>query len=208
MTDLDLFGDPIPREGYAKPDPPRVRNTDPATSHQAADSLGERALGARCQQVYAFIEHYGGLTTHQVVQLSHDEPDGPWDRGNTARRITDLRQAGWIHDQRHAAVRAFWTPLHRLGASHMTAPDPAEAIFDDLWAARLARVDTQLERIANTTYWLGRKLARHEITRDDVNRRIDTLCVQLPVDDPAWVPWHMARDAALAGLRRGMGVDQ
>ena len=99
-------------------------------------------------------------------------------------------------------------PIARPPRGGGMTPDPTEAIFDDLWAARLARVDTQLERIANTTYWLGRKLARHEITRDDVNRRIDALCVQLPVDDPAWVPWHMARDAALAGLRRGMGVDQ
>lgn len=105
MTDVDLFGDPLPvREGHHRPDPPRVRNTDPDTSQQAAESLGERALGARCQEVFALIEHYGGLTTHQIVQLSKDLPKGPWDRGNTARRITDLTQAGWIKDSGRRSI--------------------------------------------------------------------------------------------------------
>jgi hypothetical protein len=89
----------------------------------------------------------------------------------------------------------------------VTSPDPeTQDLFDELWAARLARVDTQLERIANTAYWLGRRLARHEITRDDVNRRLDALCTEHPIDHPAWVPWHMARDHALAGLRRGLAT--
>jgi hypothetical protein len=88
----------------------------------------------------------------------------------------------------------------------MTPDRSAEDIFDDLWAARLTRIDTQLERIANTAYWLGRKLAKHEITKQDVDRRIDALCTQHPIDDPAWVPWHMARDHALAGLRRGLAA--
>lgn len=85
-------------------------------------------------------------------------------------------------------------------------PDPNTTdLFDELWDTRLARVDQQLERIANTAYWLGRKLSRHEVTRDDVNRRIDALC-QRPVDDPNWVPWDLARETALAALRRGQGV--
>jgi hypothetical protein len=94
MTDVDLFGDPIPptRTGAAGLDPPRVRNTDPHTSSEAAESLGERSVGARCQELYALIHHYGGLTTHQLVALTGH------DRGNTARRITDLHQAGWIKD--------------------------------------------------------------------------------------------------------------
>jgi hypothetical protein len=111
VTDVDLFGDPIPRTGRAGLDPPRVRNTDPDTSQDAAESLGERALGARCQELFALIEHYGGLTTHQLVNLTG------YDRGNTARRITDLRQAGWIRDSgdrltgptgRHSIV---WVPV-------------------------------------------------------------------------------------------------
>jgi hypothetical protein len=92
VTDVDLFGDPIPRTGAAGLDPPRVRNTDPDTSTEAAQSLGERAVGARCQELYALIEHHHGLTCHQLVDLTGH------DRGNTARRITDLAQAGWVRD--------------------------------------------------------------------------------------------------------------
>lgn len=94
MTDLDLFGDPIPptRTGAAGLDPPRVRNTDPDTSAEAAASLNERALGGLLEEYYELIVHHGGLTTSQIVQITGH------DRGNTARRITDLAQAGWIHD--------------------------------------------------------------------------------------------------------------
>jgi hypothetical protein len=88
----------------------------------------------------------------------------------------------------------------------MAAELQASALFDGLWDARVARVDTQLERIANTAFWLGRKLARHDITRDDVNRRLAALCAHRPYDDDAWVPCDMAEDAAVVGLRRGMGA--
>lgn len=85
-------------------------------------------------------------------------------------------------------------------------PDPETTeLFDQLWDARLARVDTELERIANAAYWLGRKLARHEITRGDVNQRIEALCTHKPIDDPKWVPCDMAENAALEGLQRGIG---
>jgi len=88
-------------------------------------------------------------------------------------------------------------------------PDPeTAAIFDHLWDTRLARIDTQLERIANTAHWLGRKLAKHEITKEEVNRRIDALCTER---DPeikdhhiALVPWDIARDHAREGLQRGL----
>ena len=93
MTDVDLFGDPIPRTGAAGLDPPRVRNTDPDTSAEAAESLSERSLGARCQELYELIANFrNGLTTHDLVNITG------YDRGNTARRITDLKQAGWIRD--------------------------------------------------------------------------------------------------------------
>lgn len=90
-------------------------------------------------------------------------------------------------------------------------PDPdTTAIFDELWDARVARVDAQLQRIANTAYWLGRKLAKHEITKDDVDRRIDALCTARDPEYPdfhtALVPWDIARDHAAAALRRGMGI--
>ena len=85
-------------------------------------------------------------------------------------------------------------------------PDPAWTIFEDLWAARLTRLDTQLERIANTAHWLGVKLAKHEVTRDDVNRRLAALCHQQPVDDPTWVPQYIAIDHAIVALRKGMGL--
>jgi len=80
------------------------------------------------------------------------------------------------------------------------------AIFDHLWDTRVARVDQQLERIANTAYWLGRKLAKHEITKQDVDRRIDALCTSRNVDDDTWVPWDIARDHAEAALRRGINT--
>lgn len=86
-------------------------------------------------------------------------------------------------------------------------PETTEA-FDELWALRLQRADEQLERIANTAYWLGRKLARHAITKDDVDKRLENLC---SVDDPehpdfpvTLVPYNVARAAALDGLRRGV----
>jgi hypothetical protein len=93
------------------------------------------------------------------------------------------------------------------------SPDPeTTAIFDDLCDARLIRVDAQLERIDGTAFWLGRQLARHDITRDEVNRRLDVMCSQRDPEIPdfmvALVPWDIARDAALAGLHRGMEADR
>jgi hypothetical protein len=88
----------------------------------------------------------------------------------------------------------------------MASDSETMAIFDELWDARLARVDAQLERIAGTAYWLGKQLAAHDITRDDVNRRLTALTEQRQYDDDAWVPWHLAEDTAADALRRGMGV--
>jgi hypothetical protein len=87
VTELPLFAHPA-----------RVRSSDPDTSQEAADSLDPRALGARCQELFHLIDHYGGLTTHQLVAITG------YDRGNTARRITDLRQAGWIVDSGRRAL--------------------------------------------------------------------------------------------------------
>jgi hypothetical protein len=80
------------------------------------------------------------------------------------------------------------------------------AIFDELWDARLDRVDAQLERITKSSYWLGRQLGRHEVTRADVDRRLAALCARRPIDDDAWCPWHLARPAAIEGLRQGTGA--
>lgn len=90
-------------------------------------------------------------------------------------------------------------------------PDPeTAAIFDHLWDTRLLRVDTQLERIANTAYWLGRKLAKHEITKDDVDKRLVALCSQRDPESPdfplALVPYDIAEATAIVGLRRGLGA--
>jgi hypothetical protein len=85
------------------------------------------------------------------------------------------------------------------------SPDlEAMVIFDRLWDARLVRVDVHLQRIDGTAYWLGKQLARHEVTREDVNRRLSALCAHRPYDDDAWVPCDIAEDAAEDALRRGM----
>jgi hypothetical protein len=81
VTELPLFAEPA-----------RVRSSDPDTSQEAAASLSEATIKQSCQQIYNLIVHYGGLTTFQIVEATG------LDRGNTARRITDLRQAGWIRD--------------------------------------------------------------------------------------------------------------
>lgn len=86
-------------------------------------------------------------------------------------------------------------------------PETTE-LFDKLWDAKVARADAQLERIANTAYWLGRKLAKHEITMEDVDRRIDALCTvrdpEYPDFPTALVPWDIAKATAVDALRRGM----
>lgn len=100
MTELPLFAHPA-----------RVRSTDPDTSQAAAESLDPRALGARCQELYELIWHHGGLATHQLVAITG------YDRGNTARRITDLKQAGWIKDSGRRAIgptgrrSIIWVPV-------------------------------------------------------------------------------------------------
>lgn len=78
------------------------------------------------------------------------------------------------------------------------------AIFDALWDRRVALVDAQLDRIGRTAFWLGQQMARHEITRSDVNRRIDAMTRQVPLDDDAWVPPPLAEEVALEALLRGM----
>lgn len=82
------------------------------------------------------------------------------------------------------------------------------ALFDELMDARVALVDAQLVRIDNAAYWLGRKLARHEITKADVDRRLEALCAHRPTDDDAWCPWHLAKPTAVEALRRGMEATQ
>jgi hypothetical protein len=81
----------------------------------------------------------------------------------------------------------------------------AMGIFDKLCDARVARMDELLQRIDTTAFWLGRQFARHELTRDVLNRRMDALCPHLPVDDERWVPVDIAEDVAAEALRRGMG---
>jgi hypothetical protein len=92
MTELPLFAHPA-----------RARTSDPDTSQEAADSLTPQTVGARCQELYNLIAAHprAGLTVHDLVAITG------YDRGNTARRITDLRQAGWIRD----------TGVRRLGPS-------------------------------------------------------------------------------------------
>ena len=86
-------------------------------------------------------------------------------------------------------------------------PDPdTTAIFDDLWATRLTRVDTQLERIANTAHWLGRKLANTKSPKKTSTGASTPSAPNTPSTTPHWVPWDIAKDHALIGLRRGMGI--
>lgn len=46
---------------------------------------------------------------------------------------------------------------------------------EQLLRARLARRDAHLDRIERTARWLGRQLARHDITKADASRRLDAL---------------------------------
>jgi hypothetical protein len=82
----------------------------------------------------------------------------------------------------------------------------AMALFDGLWEVRMVRVDAQLARIDGTAYWLGKQLTRHEVTPDDVNRRLTAMTAQRHFDDETWVPWYLAEETAAAALRRGMEV--
>jgi hypothetical protein len=88
----------------------------------------------------------------------------------------------------------------------MTADDlETTAIFEELWEARMVRVDAQLQRIDSAAFFLGRQLAHHDITRDDVNRRLSALCAHRPIDDDAWVPVDMAETVARDALNRRLG---
>jgi MarR family len=107
VTELPLFAHPA-----------RARTSDPDTSQEAADSLTAQTVGARCQELYNLIVAHprAGLTVHDLVAITG------YDRGNTARRITDLRQAGLIVDsgrrRRHANGRKsiVWTAVERPAA--------------------------------------------------------------------------------------------
>lgn len=76
------------------PDRPTVRDADPDTSAAAARSITPSARGKACEDAYQHIwaAWPDGLTVAELVQRTG------WDRGNTARRITDLRQAGRIRN--------------------------------------------------------------------------------------------------------------
>jgi hypothetical protein len=75
-------------------DQPKVRHTDPPTSRDAADSLDRQAVGKRCAELLKLVRHAGtyGRTVAELVAVTG------YDRGNTARRVTDLAQAGKVYD--------------------------------------------------------------------------------------------------------------
>jgi CRP-like cAMP-binding protein len=83
VTELPLFAEPA-----------RARTTDPDTSQAAADSLTPMGVESRCRELYTLIAGFprSGLTCADLVKITN------YDRGNTSRRLTDLKHTGWIRD--------------------------------------------------------------------------------------------------------------
>ncbi len=85
------------------PPPPRARATDAPTSHAAARSLDPDKVGRQMLAALAVIARAGdtGATNGEVADTLGR------DRGNTARRVTDLLAAGLAEptgDVRRAAT--------------------------------------------------------------------------------------------------------
>ena len=74
------------------PDQPTCRTHDPVTSRDY-EGRGHPGRNLQCARVLLILAHQGGhgATCAEVVQALRS------DRGNTARRITDLSRLGLIH---------------------------------------------------------------------------------------------------------------
>jgi hypothetical protein len=143
------------------------------------------------------------------------------DRGAAEARRMYATEAAWcerdpaLYDALTQGDLRWPDDARRYPGAEEIAPwvegDPDETVIrwvEQLLRARLARRDAHLDRIERTARWLGRQLARHDITKADASRRLDALCAhEDPEAEPArvaLVPWDPARAAAVAALRQGL----
>lgn len=101
LQDIDGLVAPYETCHFCKPEttPPIARNTDPATSHQAADRYNRSKRGERQRQVLLIVDKYPELTNGEYARrmLEH-YPQLPVKIAveTPHKRLSDLQSKGWV----------------------------------------------------------------------------------------------------------------
>lgn len=83
----------------------RARNTDPESSHEAAESFEKVAAGQQRQQVIDAVYKWPGKTSKELAAL-----DGELDRVQFARRLPECEDMGEIHRVKEGRKELRWFP--------------------------------------------------------------------------------------------------
>jgi len=106
---LPLFGSFHARR-FPMIETPAARNTDPETSHAAADNItssGKRASHQR--QILDLLRRCDGRTSAELAVLAEREGFPHLDRHEVARRLSDLDKAGLVRKGASVVCKAHGT---------------------------------------------------------------------------------------------------
>lgn len=104
-------------------EPPLARNTDPATSHLAAQEVREQLAGLRLR-TYEFVRNHKGKIARELTTLAGDK-----DARTINRRLNELEKAGLIYrgEERRCEITgrlcATWWPTD-MCVEHSNAINP------------------------------------------------------------------------------------
>lgn len=92
---MNLFGPP---NAYGYVEPTHARNTDPETSHEAADAMvSSGKLNRHCEAVLGIIKRCPRSTYHELwAAATEDERAELGDAQALQRRLSDLERRGQI----------------------------------------------------------------------------------------------------------------
>jgi predicted transcriptional regulator len=130
------------------PDPPRARNSDPETSHNAEEVIAPSVNELRTV-VLSTLKQHGGLTSHEVADVSgHD-----W--GSISPRFTYLVDIGLVEDsgERRKWVNPATGKVSKAPSTVWRLCDPAKSRLSDApfpksnGPAQAQRLDSQLAEI-------------------------------------------------------------
>jgi hypothetical protein len=170
----------------------KARATDPQTSHDAADSLGDLRESER--EVYELFQTYGPMTDLQLVQYARMNDSKQSDSGLRTRR-SELVEARFIRDSGHTArtprgqSATVWELTGRTRTRTAVKPGtqvridvdgrktPVGFLYGDLFQA-LPRPQEALRTLGNReTHYMDAELL------DKLRDRLGVLFVEIPLEN-------------------------
>ena len=104
---------------------PNARNSDPETSHEAAEENRQVHFNRQCREVLKIVNRHPGRSSKHLAELAFEDwldrtvdlVSRPPDRHAIARRLSDLREIGKVENRYEAgkeircATGILWWPV-------------------------------------------------------------------------------------------------